>query len=199
MAQVDVGDILRLGCVQIFNGTVDIVNVFHVQVTGGGDKAYWEITDDIQEYTAALFDTIDTYLSDMVNADRISISNETQDLVFGSIEWSGYTGGSGAGDVTAPGVGVLTWARTLYPRVQMRKYLGPFTESDMTDGTWTGGITTACLALMDYHVGSRTMTDGLVLTGVAYNKALARVAGAISTAVSANPVYQRRRRLGSGS
>ena len=199
MANVDVGDVLRFGCVQVFNGTVDIVNVFHVEVVATPAGGFSAIAGDIQEYCDTMFATIASALSDMVNSDRISVSNETQGLVFGSIEWDSFAGGSNVADVTAPGVCCLTWARTVYPRVQMRKYLGPFTEADMTDGTWAGGLTTACNNLLDYHIALQELDDGLQVVGIAYNKALDRRAGAISTTVSANPVYQRRRRLGAGS
>lgn len=199
MADFDTNDVVRLGCVMKFDGLYDIVNVLHVQITAGGGLAFAQATLDFQQYTDALYDTIDQLQSQLVTDDRISIANRTQNTVFGAIAWDAYVGGTLAQDPTPLQVALLAFGRTSVSRVQIRKYLGVFCEPNMTVGLWDAAARAAADAFMVYHVAGQTMDEGLVLRGCAYRHVTPRVVFAQSVSTSQVPVIQRRRRVGRGS
>ena len=199
MADIENGDVLRLGAGLIFEGVYDIVNVWHVLVTAGGGISYSTAVADIQEYLNALYDNIKVVLSDEMGTGNISLANVTQDTTFGAIAWSPGWSGSDGGEQTAPGVAVFVWARTLRPRTQIRKYFGVFGEVRSVGGVWDSTARTNCEDVMADHIASYVATGGLTMIGVAYNYALARATQALSVASSAEPAYQRRRKRGRGS
>ena len=199
MANIENGDVLRIGATMSYENVFELTNVYHCLVTGGGDKAFSEIIDDIQEYMDAIMADIDTLLLDECRANYLSVANPTQGLVFGSIEWGAFAQGGASADPTAVGVCCLGYARTLAPRVQIRKYYGVFAETQMAAGLWSSAVRTAIVTLMGYHILPQTMTDGLVLMGVAFNRTLKTYQLGQSVTTSAEPTYQRRRRRGRGS
>lgn len=198
MADFNDGDVVRLGCVQEIDLTDDLVNVLHVTINSGGPMAFAAASQDFQEYCDALYNPLVTSVSSRVTSKHISVKNVTQAQVWGNIAWLTYGGGSSGSDAVANQLAVLVWGRTTRPRVQIRKYLGLFTEINITNGLWISALQALCGAFMVYHIAPQTMTNGLVLQGCAYNYALSRVTLANSYAVSANPVVQRRRRKGRG-
>lgn len=199
MADFDTNDIVRLGCVQRFQSVYDIVNVLHVKIISGGGLAFAAASQDIQQYCGALFSIIEGEISDDQVPLQISISNVTQATVWGGVAWTGYSGGQAATDPTATQLAMLAYARTSIPRVQIRKYLGVFTEAMMTGGLWSAGVRSLGNSFITYHITPQAMTNGLVLQGVAWNPSLSRAAVGISVGVSIPPVVQRRRRIGTGS
>lgn len=199
MADVENGDILRIGAVMKLETAFDIANVFHCRVISGGAKTYAAVLGDVQEYMDDLYDYIDTYIHNTQLADHLTLANVTQDTVYGALDWGVFAGGSESQDKTAPGVCLLTWARTLKPRVQVRKYWGVFSEVNMTGGLWLTTIQTQCRAALQYHINENTLTDGLELGGVAYNRTLGTYTDPVSVASSGEPSYQRRRKRGRGS
>jgi len=199
MAQIENNDVLRIGVSLLFNAQSEIVNVYHCQVTAGGGVTYAAAVADIQEYVDDLYTLLEARMSTLMEGNSISLSNRTQDTVFGNISFGSWAGGTAGGEPTPLGVACLSWARTIYPRVQMRKYFGVFTEGDLTSSVWTTAAVTAANAALTYHVGTQTMTGGLQLVGIAYNHALNRRAGSVGVSGALEPVYQRRRRRGAGS
>lgn len=199
MADIENGDILRLAGSMLLGGADEIVNVYHCLVEGGGGKDFAGIIDDVQEYMDLMYVTIDTFLSTDQLPDRISVSNETQKLVFGSINWDVFAGGGSAGDITPTGACCLAFGRTLKSRVQIRKYYGVFTEADLGAGLWSAALRAAILIDFESHLDSQVMTDGLRLQGVAYNRTLETYTLPTGAIVVPEPAYQRRRRRGRGS
>lgn len=199
MSDIDNGDVLRLGASWKYETAYEITNVFHCLVTSGGAKDFVDIIDDVQQYIDLMYDEIDVFLSDEMLVDRISVSNVTQDTVFGSINWGVISQGGSATEATAAGVCLLAWGRTFTPRVQIRKYYGVFTETHMSSGAWSGAIQTACYTDLESHITSQAMVDGLTMTGVAWNRALSTYTQAHGVATADEPAYQRRRRRGRGS
>lgn len=199
MSDFDTGDVVRLGCVLKFNSLFDIVNVLHVKIVSGGGLAFAAFTLDVQEYCDALYANISGRLSDLVTDDRISIKNVTQSTVWGAIAWDAFAGGINAGEPTALQTACLAWGRTSISRVQIRKYLGPFTEADLADALWNSTARAAAQNYIDYHIVENLMGEGSVLQGVAYSPSLARATVALTGATSEVPVTQRRRRQGRGS
>lgn len=198
MADFNQGDVVRLGCVQEYDGSEDIVNVLHVVLQDATFLDFAAAAQDFAEYCGTLFNTFKTGLSDLMVPKHISIKNITRDTVWGNIAWSLYTGGTDTNDSTAPQVALLVWGRTSISRVQIRKYLGVCCEGNMTDGVWSAGIRSVALNFIDYHITNQTMTNGLVLRGCAYNATLPRITYAVSGTTTSNPVIQRRRRRGRG-
>lgn len=199
MADFNEGDVIRLGCVQEFDGSEDIVNVLHVVPQDATFMTFAEAALEFQEYTDALYDIIAASLSELMLPKHISVKNVTRNEVWGNIAWDTYAGGTNVSDPTAPQVCVLGWARTNISRVQMRKYLGVFCEGDMTLGTWTAPLAAFCQDFMSYHILPQTMTGGLILKGAAVRESDKRVTFGVSGTASRNPVIQRRRRRGRGA
>lgn len=199
MAEIDNGDVLRLGAGLVFEGVYDIVNVWHVEVTAGGGIGYAAAVPDIQEYINDLYDNIKVILNDQMGVGSISLANVTQNTTFGAIPWSPGWAGSESGEQGPPGVCVFCWARTLRPRTQIRKYFGVFGEVRLASGVWDATARDNCEDVMAAHIASFVATGGLTMVGVAYNYEFARATRALSVASSAEPAYQRRRKRGRGS
>lgn len=199
MADVETGDILRVAAVMRISEISDIVNTWHLRVSAGGGIAWAEASLDIQEYMDDLYAYLTTYITDEQEADHLEMVNMTQDTTYGSFAWDTWTGGTNVNDPTAWQVSALGFVRTYKPRVQIRKYLGVFTDDQMTDGMWGSTLRSAIINMMTYHQGSQAMTQSLTLKGVAYNATAGTYQNGVSTSCSAAPVIQRRRRPGTGS
>ena len=199
MADFNEGDVVRLGCVQEFDGSEDIVNVLHCVLQDATFLAFAAAAQDFQEYCDALYATYAAGLSDLMLPKHISVKNITRSEVWGNIAWDTYAGGEEATFATAPQVALLVWGRTPISRVQIRKYLGVGCHGHITDGVWGGTIRGLAQNYIDYHITPHTMGNGLILKGCAYNALLDRVTYAVTGATSANPVIQRRRRRGRGA
>lgn len=199
VAEIDNGDILRIGATWQFEGAYEVTNVWHAKVVAGGGITYAAGALDVQDYMADIYVQIEPRLSSSMLTDFLTLSNVTQDTTFGAIAWQGLIQGDVVSQVTAPGVTLFAWARTLKPRVQIRKYFGVFTEDDMVDGVWSGAVRAVADAAMVVHVQDYVGGPALTLRGVAFNRTLLTHVEAISVSTSAEPAYQRRRKRGRGS
>ncbi len=199
MADFETGDIIRIGATMLFDESYEVTNVYHVRLNGGGPLSWEEIDADIQDYMDGIMTTLDTELSLLMDADRLSVSNVTQSTVFGAMPWGAFAQGGASGQAMPPGVCCFVFARTRTPRVQLRKYYGVFPYSAYVDGEWDAGVAAACGDSMDYHIAEQTMTLGSELQGVAYNRTLLTWAYGVSVATRGRAAYQRRRKRGVGS
>lgn len=199
MADVDTGDILRIGCGLVFEGIYDVVNVYHMRADLEAGVTWTTMSNTMQAYVNNLYDTLKAPLSDEIGTGVISLANVTQDTTVGAIAWSPTWGGADTSEVLPPGVCCFAWARTYTPRVQIRKYFGVFGEGNLTVGFWSSAVQTACEAVLTYHIAPHDLGSGITLTGVAYNRTLSTSAEAVSVDSSAEPSYQRRRKRGRGS
>lgn len=199
MAQIETGDVLRLGLTMSYNNIHEITNVYHVLVNDGGPRTFLAAVDDIQDYADRMVQELDTLFVTEILADHISVANATQGLTFGAIDWGAFAQGGDAGDPVAAGCCVLAWGRTYVPRVQIRKYFGVFSEVRMDDGSWGATVRNACIDTMGAHITVQEGTTGLDLLGVAWNRTLLTHTLVQSVTTSAEPAYQRRRRRGRGS
>lgn len=199
MADVDDGDILRLGAGLSFQGVYDIVNVWHVIVGLVTGKTWAESELPIQNYVDELYDFIKATLNDDMGTNVISVANVTQATTIGAIAYNPTWAGTEGGEPTAPGNCCFTWGRTYAPRVQIRKYFGVFGEAGMAAGVWNAGVQDACEDSMDWHIAERIPSAGWTMQGIAYNRALGTHEFAHSVGVAAEPAYQRRRKRGRGS
>jgi hypothetical protein len=199
MADVEINDILRIGAVLELEETFEIANVYHVLVTGGGPIGFAAAALDVAEYMDLIYANLTARMSETVLPNNLTMQNVTKTTTFGAFAWGAWAGGTAQFGVTAPGVSVFTWARTLKPRVQLRKYYGVFTEDDVSAGKWSSALALNCKDAMTDHITSFTGTEGLQMLGVAYNRTLGTHTNALSTDSSREPAYQRRRKRGRGS
>lgn len=199
MADINDGDVIRIAAVMQLDLVHEITNVWHVLVVSGAPMTFAAATPDFQEYMDLMWFDLDARLSDHQTADRLEIQNVTTNEVFGSIDWGDFTAGAGVGDHNPLGVCAFAWGRTRTPRVQIRKYMGVFTEAELLDGRWTSVLLAELQTMIDEHIGQNTMSAGLVLQGVAWNRTLKTYTVATSGAVQAEAAYQRRRKRGRGS
>lgn len=199
MADVDTGDILRIGAVWTVQDAWEVANVWHARVTAGGGLSFADAADDIAEYMEDLYQEIRLRLTDEMDTLNLTLQNLTQDTTYGAFSWATPLVGGSASEMTAPGVCLLAWARTYKPRVQIRKYFGVFTEEYITDGAWVATVRSDCNDAMALHTAAYAGTNGLTVLGVAYNRTLATYTDPTSLASTAEPAYQRRRKRGRGS
>lgn len=199
MADIDNGDILRIGATWEYEHAYEVSNVFHARVTAGGGIDYSVSLSDIQEYMADIYTEIDTYLSDEMRVNFLTMSNITQDTTIGAFAWAGVTAGQSTGERLPPGLCCMTWARTLKPRVQIRKYWGVFDENRLEEGVWDSALQVACELAMGNHIAEFAGTGGLTVQGVAYNRTLTTFTEGVTVQSAAEPAYQRRRKRGRGS
>lgn len=199
MADVDDLDIIRIGAQMMYDDAYDLVNVFHILVETESGLTWATISPLIQGYVDDLYDHIKATLHEDVDTQSISVANMTQLTTLGSIAWNPNWSGLATGDPTAAGVCCFAWARTYKPRVQLRKYLGVFGESGVTDGLWNGTVIGACEDVMTELIARSGRDTGIYFTGVAYNRTLLTYELGHSVDASAEPAYQRRRKRGRGS
>lgn len=199
MADFEDGDIIRIGAVLTYDGSEDIVNVYHIRQNSGGDIAWSAMDGYLQIYMDALVATIDTEWSTLITAKELQVTNVTQLAVYGAIAWGTFSQGGAAGEPTASGVACFGFIRTRKPRVQIRKYYGVFPQGAMIDGLWDAGVTGAVGDSLDYHRGAQQVGGVPIFQGVAYNRTLLTYELGVTTNVRSEPGYQRRRKRGVGS
>lgn len=199
MADVETGDVLRIGASFLLDGVFEIANVFHVRVTAGGSLDFSDASDDIQEYVDAIYDENKLWLSDHMGSYLLSLQNLTQDTTYGAFPFAAPIVGGASGQYLPLGTCCLTWGRTFKPRVQSRKYWGVFAEEGIVDGAWVASLLTACQAAHSVHALSFAGTNGLTVLGVAYNRTAGTTTDMTSVTGAIEPAYQRRRRRGRGS
>lgn len=199
MAEIDNGDILRIGATWEFEGVFEITNVYHAKVTAGGGVTYAVGALDIQEYLEDISTELIPLLSDEMHTDYLSLSNVTQDTTFGAIAWKNPLQGQAADTAVPPGVCLFAWGRTIKPRVQIRKYFGVHTEVSLIDQGWSSAARADANDAMAIHVLDWALGANLELKGVAYNRTLLTDTEAISVSTAQEPAYQRRRKRGRGS
>lgn len=199
MADVDTGDIIRVGALLDFEGVYDVVNVWHGLVTAGGGVSWASMVSRLQAWMNNTYAPLKSVLSDAMGTGALQVSNQTQGTTLGSIPWLPTWAGADTSEVGVPGVALFAWGRTLQPRVQIRKYFGVFGEGQLLDGFFITAARTGAQGAMDYHIADQTVGGGTSMQGVAYNRTLRTFTLAISADTQAEPAYQRRRKRGRGS
>lgn len=199
MADFENNDIITLSARMTYDTSYSIVNVWTVILDNGGPLSFSQVQTAIQNYLDTLYGYLTTYLVDNQDPSSIGVRNETQGTVFGSMSWGSWAGGTNTVDPTPTGVALLAFARTKAPRVQIRKYFGVFGEDLTSNGLWTGTVRGAAENAITYHIGQQTPDTGITWTGVAYNPVGPVVNYGWTVASSAQPAYQRRRKMGVGA
>lgn len=199
MADFDQDDIVRIGAVMTYDGSEDVVNVYHVKNETVPGVAWATMVVAVQAYMDGIMATLDTELSTLMTANVLQVSNVTQNTVFGAIAWGDFAQGGAAGAQCAAGASCFGFIRTRLPRVQIRKYYGVFPQSALIDGEWDAGVTDAVGDALDYHRVQQSVGAAILLVGVAYNRTLLTSTTGVTVNVRSEPGYQRRRKRGVGS
>jgi hypothetical protein len=196
---ITAGDILRITAKCLLDEQ-SVQNVFYCLVSTAWPSLA-EALADIQGILATGYEFVAGKQTDHLTADSLHVMNLTQDESYGDILWGGpYTGGEDDTGEYLPGpVSALGTVITLLPRVQGRKFVAGFTETNLEDGRFGGGTMSDVVDFMEWFylythgAGSAVCDFGL------YNQELERWTPAYAVAASAIPAYQRRRRIGVGS
>jgi hypothetical protein len=155
----------------------------------------------VQDILAAGYALVSGKQTTAITADALNVMNLTQDESYGDINWgAAYTGGEDDEGEYLPGpVSALGSVITLLPRVQGRKFVPGFTETNLMDGKFGGGTIADVLDFMEwFYLTTHGEGDAVCDFGL-YNPELERWTPAYAVAASAIPAYQRRRRIGVGS
>ncbi|MCK5292974.1 MAG: hypothetical protein KAR39_13270 [Thermoplasmata archaeon] len=197
------GDILRIVASMLWtDGNVN-QNIFNAVVTGGGSP--WsdtDIVDDAEAWLDNMYANVTTICSDEVDGNEVvvykydAIDDDWDEV--GSQSWTWNP--SNTSEQLPRGVAFLMRLWTTDPDVQGKKYLPATCESNLLDGLYGSGISTAGLAFAaDWYnpftggVSGATWTPGIwSVVGTVFKAAVDHIA------VSLIPAYQRRRKRNVG-
>lgn len=193
------GDILRIVAGLSFNAAVEVQNVYYVKVSDIGGIPDEDIPDDMGEYLEDIYDGLVSSYPNNVTFETFKVTNVTADVDLGTHPWPSLTAGSGAQETYAPGVALLTLARTATPHHAGRKYWGPFQETSMSDGTWASAIVSGFAAVVESVYNAFAATSGNDYQPIVYDRENDVGRLPVELTVSSNPAYQRRRRVGTGA
>lgn len=129
----------------------------------------------------------------------IRFRNVTQGTILGTHPWPTMTVGGGAADPVPFGVaGIINWT-TLKPRIGMRKFLGVFTEANVTTG---GVFSSALVSAMSTAAGPTLAPQAIGGRNYQFGYQSPKTGlweVPTSFLVTDVPGYQRRRKPGRGS
>jgi hypothetical protein len=191
-------DVLRVDVIGDFNTANALVNAYQFRVTEGGGVAVADALTDLVALVTALLGILKALSTAETVWRRIRVSNITQDVVYGETNLASAIGGTASGDPNAPGVCALMYARTLEPRIQLRKFWGPLAEVHLNNegivySSTQTVLANACALLAADYVGTyATYRYGL------FSPKLNQWIEPVVVAYTTIPAYQRRRRQGRG-
>jgi len=135
------------------------INVFTHEITTLVDGTDSVVLAELSAEVLAIFNTIKTSVSDQFQIVDFRVENQTQDTILGETP-STYVG-SGTADPLPAQVAALVLGRTATKRVQGRKYLGGFDETDNTSGgLWVGLAVTELAAFAAAYIAPFTGLSG---------------------------------------
>lgn len=197
------GGILRIVASFLWSDGNVAQNVFNCVVTGG-TPPYDEvdITDDAEDWLDDMFANLTTVMSDEIDGNSVIVYEYDS----GDADWDEVGHNTWGFDPTAAseqiprGAAGLVRLWTTDADVQGRKFIPGLVESNLVDGLFDGGLTTALLAFaLDWltpFVGAAsgaTFTPGVwSVVGIVFKAAVDHYA------TSTIPAYQRRRKRGVG-
>jgi hypothetical protein len=194
----DLGDILRVTPSLVLDVGVTIQNVYHLLVsepTGVDDE---DVLDDMGEYLEGIYDGMVSRIPNNVTFSEYKVDNLTADVTIGISGFPTLTTGTDAGEYIAPGVAGLLLGRTSNPGHAGRKFFGPFTEGNMSDGLWSSALLSVLAAAgLDTYDGF-TSAGGNDYQPIVLDRTTGNPRNVREIIASSNPAYQRRRRRGAG-
>lgn len=192
------GSIIRMASVWQYNNSDEQANVWHAGVSSVASTVAL-LYDDIEEYLVYLYGTVAGFIVDDLTHNRVEVFNQSA----GTPEpWIGAIGDLDGTDANSPlpaGVAALVYARTFVSRVIGKKYMPTASENELVNGQFSGAYQTALLGLATRWAGNFTASNGTVFTPRIWRVSAGSDVGIMSTHVTVNPAYQRRRKLGRGA
>lgn len=195
-------DVLRCACTWRYQSAGDVVNVVDLRPNELVGSA---LDSDVVSGVAQWFNTVyadggvTTFMTEDLLHQDIAIYNLTDDYPVG------YTGrlpvldGENVGQALPSGVSALVTFRTAVSRRLGRKYLPPFTTTDVVAGRWSSGVMTMLAAFATDMRTSQAVGEDFELQYVVRATASAASNVAVSALIRDTPSYQRRRKIGVGS
>lgn len=194
------GDVIRCAARQLVNGTDELVNVFHFQVTAAGAGGDAGILAEVAKFLSVAYDQMDGSIANNVNPNVIDVYNMSQDYPLGSTAWTAdYAGGTNSTSMNANGLALLILWRTATKRVQGKTYIGGTTVGSLDEGFFAGSILLNAADFIAEMEDDSPRVDDVSLRHIVYSADAHTIHAITNTRVVANPAYQRRRRLGRGS
>lgn len=196
---VNQNDVLEGAARTEFAGQDDVVNVWQYQYQDATPITDAQGISDVIALLEIFYTVLVAAQSVLQLYRDLRFRNVTQAQVLGTHPWPTMTIGGGAADPTPPGAAaVLNWT-TLKPRIGMRKFLGVFTEANVTpagvySAALVASIVTAAAPTLavqtvsgrNWRFGYQSPKTGLFEVPTSY-------------LIQDIPGYQRRRKQGRGS
>lgn len=166
---IDAGAILRAAISFAVANASDIVNVYHLVMTGEDDVSNAQAVLDCKDYIINIMNQISALYPDALTVNDVQVWS----LNFTTFEWESigstgsiWTGSQGTVEYLPAQVGPLFRANTTNAKSKGRKYLPPVTEAAVSEGILTAAtLSTLGDALAEYidsYVsGARTYTPGV--------------------------------------
>lgn len=195
---LEAGQIARVTAELTFGTDDDVQNTWHmVKVSGASSDT--AVILAIQEYLSALYAIINPNISNFILYNFIDIFFITGAQALGKFAWLGLVNGGNITEPIAPGVSLLTLARTGISKRIGKKYFGVMTEGDQVGARWNAGAVANALAASVFGYSNFTASNSVTLRGIVYDRTAAVARDAVTIVSEDNPAYQRRRRAGVGS
>jgi len=191
-------DILRIAFRAEYNGTDDMVNVFHAKITGSGSEADGDTMDAIHDWLVTIYGTFWNRVSNKVVAMDYEVYNITQDRPMGTEPIIGLGAGGSVGEELPTQTSPLIVFPTAVKKSVGKKFLPVTTVDNTTDGNILTANALADLAAMAVEWLTDKLITTLYLQGGNYNAILPRFAPWITALARTGIFTQRRRRLGKG-
>lgn len=121
----------------------DLVNTWQFRMLNGPNLDEAATITDIVEVLEIIYTIIAALQQTFITYRDIRITNQTQDILLGTVAWDTVTAGLVTGDLVPPGVASLISLGTNKSRLTLRKYFGGFATASLDqNGTWTTVHTT---------------------------------------------------------
>lgn len=139
MVQVNTGDIVRTDLIGEWNADTQIVQSYQFKMELGGPIEDFEALDDLADIVEELFDLVQWLWNGLMIFRRIRARLVPSGLIIGDYNYTPPLAGVTASEVSSTTVTAPVSFHTSWPRVVLRKSLGPILENGIwTDGRLTG-------------------------------------------------------------
>jgi len=198
MANVNTNDRIRATAV-LLGPSGETQNVYYFRFQGIVPAGDLLVMEDLAEFLDDLYSDINAGIAGNYAYTEVRGFNVTQGVPMPTVEWPTLTVGGGPGASEPAGIALLVVLRTGISRVFGRKYFGGIIDGNLdSDGFWISGAVTAwsgaVARLLSTFIGGTTLAT--YLPGIITSTG--QFLGFITSVVTNNPAYQRRRRKGRG-
>ena len=179
--------------------TNDIVNVHYLRCTGIVAQTPDQIEQDIVEYFTGAYAFVAAYLSNTNVHQRIDVFNITGANPETTLGRVAALDGTNGGEILPTQCAAMIFYRTGVSRHIGKTFLPPSTEGVITAANWVPAFKDAMVLFGAYVDGAVTMTNGVILRKLIWDKSAGIGRNITSVAVPDQARTQRRRRTGVGS